>query len=131
MLGHDGLVLAGSGRVRRNHKQHSDVAVELRTRPWGSEHEINVPIILRAVTSSTGRTWQTKTLRDVIKRPRNAGLAVYRREIVGKASFPGVVPEETWRAVAAIPTPRAEPTPATYGGSGATCTPAASAGAVE
>jgi site-specific DNA recombinase len=56
----------------------------------------------RGVTSSTGRTWQTKTLRDVLKRPRNAGLAVYRGEIVGKASFPGVVPEETWRAVAGI-----------------------------
>ncbi|GGM65006.1 serine recombinase [Longimycelium tulufanense] len=43
--------------------------------------------------------WTTIAFKDVLLRPRNAGLMVYRGEIVGKAAWPAIVPEEKWRAL--------------------------------
>ncbi|MGJ6965090.1 recombinase family protein [Streptosporangium sp. G11] len=54
------------------------------------------------VWTSRGKEWSTVELRDVLKRARNAGLAVYKGEVVGKASWPAIVPEESWRAVVAL-----------------------------
>jgi hypothetical protein len=36
-----------------------------------------------------------------MRHPRNAGLAVYRDEIVGQATWEPIVPEEEWRAILA------------------------------
>ncbi|MFF7884324.1 recombinase family protein [Streptomyces sp. NPDC020794] len=44
------------------------------------------------------REWTPTELRKMLLRPRNAGLIEHRGEIVGKASWPPLVPEETWRA---------------------------------
>lgn len=42
-------------------------------------------------------------LRSILLRPRNAGFAEYRGEIIGEpAKWPGILTEETWRAVVSI-----------------------------
>jgi hypothetical protein len=71
----------------------------------------------RKVPTVTGAKWSTVTVRDMLLRPRNAGLMVYRAEggrgprkvrlytdadLVGKAPWGEILPEETWRAVHAI-----------------------------
>ncbi|OMH27080.1 hypothetical protein BKD30_04120 [Tersicoccus phoenicis] len=55
-----------------------------------------------ALTSYDGH-WTRNTVRQVLKRPRNAGLATYRGQILdGHAStFPAIVSEATHRAVVA------------------------------
>jgi len=59
----------------------------------------------RGVTTSTGKPWTYMRLRDVLIRPRNAGLLHHGRadrgeaEIVGRAVWPAIVDEDTWRAV--------------------------------
>jgi hypothetical protein len=54
------------------------------------------------VRTSRGKEWSTVEVRDMLKRARNAGLAVHKGEVVGKASWPAIVPEESWRAVVAL-----------------------------
>jgi site-specific DNA recombinase len=55
--------------------------------------------------NSTGRQWNYARLRDMLIRPRNAGLLHHGRadlgqaQIVGKAKWPAIIDEETWRAV--------------------------------
>lgn len=60
----------------------------------------------RAATTSTGRPWTYQRLRDVLLRPRNAGLLSRGRAsrpeelvVVGPAAWPALVDEDTWRAV--------------------------------
>jgi DNA invertase Pin-like site-specific DNA recombinase len=57
------------------------------------------------------REWKPEELRKLLLRPRNAGLMEsrskgpdgrLRSEIVGKAAWPAIVPEETWRACKAV-----------------------------
>lgn len=50
-------------------------------------------------TTTTGKHWGPSAPRRVLLRPRNAGLMEHRGEIIGKAAWPEIVPEETWRAV--------------------------------
>lgn len=58
--------------------------------------------------TSTGKPWTYQRLRDVLVRPRNAGLISSGRadrgefEILGPASWPAIVDEDTWRAVHAV-----------------------------
>jgi site-specific DNA recombinase len=56
----------------------------------------------RGVPTVTGTTWKPTTLREILRRPRNAGLMVHQREIVGPAPWPPILPEPTWRAVCAV-----------------------------
>ena len=70
----------------------------------------------RGVKTSVGREWNYGRVRDLLLRPRNAGLSAHglpgrktRRsfltaerhevEIVGKALWPAIVPEDQWRAL--------------------------------
>jgi site-specific DNA recombinase len=53
----------------------------------------------RDARTSTGRPWQPKTLRDVLLRPRNAGLMQHRGQVVGPADWPPILEEDTWRAL--------------------------------
>jgi DNA invertase Pin-like site-specific DNA recombinase len=70
----------------------------------------------RGLKTSSGREWTYSRLKEMLVRPRNAGLAAhglpgrktYRSlitkerhpvEIVGKAAWPAVVPEDQWRAL--------------------------------
>ncbi|MGQ4600886.1 recombinase family protein [Nocardia sp. R6R-6] len=59
----------------------------------------------RGIPTATGRgQWTSVAVRDIIKRPRNAGWSVHKGEIVGKAVWPALVSEETWKAAVAIVT---------------------------
>jgi site-specific DNA recombinase len=65
-------------------------------------------------TATGGARWEAVTVRDILLRPRNAGLMVYRPDGTGKAGpptvtrisagapWPAILPEHQWRAVAAI-----------------------------
>ena len=70
----------------------------------------------RGCRTSTGRPWRATELRRMLLRPRNAGLMQYRGEIVGKAAWPPIVDEDTWRAVVALLT---DPARRTNPGAGA------------
>jgi len=62
----------------------------------------------RGLRTSKGREWSAGGLRDVLLRPRNAGLLAQglagrrQAEVVGPARWPAIVDEETWRAVCAV-----------------------------
>lgn len=56
----------------------------------------------RGVRGTKGKPWSPESLRDVLLRPRNAGLAIYRGEVVGPAGWPPIVSEDAWRAVTAL-----------------------------
>jgi site-specific DNA recombinase len=53
----------------------------------------------RGFSSTLGRPFDGITLRQLLMRPRNAGLSSYRREVVGKGIWEPIVPEETWRTL--------------------------------
>ncbi|WP_353828210.1 recombinase family protein [Agromyces sp. SYSU T0242] len=59
----------------------------------------------RRIKTSTGKDWTSVQLRDVLTRPRNAGLISHGQvgrkgfEIVGPAKWPAIVDEDTWRAL--------------------------------
>lgn len=53
------------------------------------------------VTTSTGRPWLTTTVRQLLLRPRNAGLLAHKGVIVGD-TLPSLVPRENWEAMHAI-----------------------------
>lgn len=57
----------------------------------------------RGITTSTGRPWNYTSLRQVVTRPRNAGLSELRGEVVGRMEkWPVILPEDTWVAVCAV-----------------------------
>lgn len=58
----------------------------------------------RGVASSTGRQWTAPAVRDMLLRPRNAGLIVYQGDIVDGVSAPWepILPRERWEAVRAL-----------------------------
>jgi DNA invertase Pin-like site-specific DNA recombinase len=66
----------------------------------------------REILTSSGRPWDSRTLGRMLLRPRNAGLSVHKGQVVGKAQWPALVDELTWRGVVAIlsdPARRATP----------------------
>lgn len=84
----------------------------------------------RDVPTVTGAAWTARTVRGILLRPRNAGLAVYQaREaakaftdrgetapydagVVGPGGWKEILPEDTWRAVASLLTdPRRQTSP--------------------
>src|SRR6266511_4338122 len=56
----------------------------------------------RGSTTSTGRPWTPTELRRVLVRPRNAGLMVHRGQVVGRAEWPAILDEDTWRSLCAV-----------------------------
>jgi site-specific DNA recombinase len=61
----------------------------------------------RGRLTSTGRPFTASEVRRMLRRARNAGLVEIRREdgsmeVVAKAKWPAIVPEDDWRAVVAI-----------------------------
>lgn len=67
------------------------------------------------VPTVTGAQWSAETLRDILLRPRNAGISIHRGKEVGR--FPGepIIPEHTYRAVVTLltdPSRKAGPGPA-------------------
>lgn len=49
-----------------------------------------------------GKPWAPTTVSLYLRSPRNAGLRDYHGEIVGKATWPALVEESTWRAAQSV-----------------------------
>jgi DNA invertase Pin-like site-specific DNA recombinase len=45
-----------------------------------------------------GKPWTTQLVSNFLRKPRNAGLREHNGDILGKATWPGLVDESTWRA---------------------------------
>lgn len=56
----------------------------------------------RGIATATGRQWQSSAIGRVLRRPRNAGLMEHQGQIVGRAAWEPIVPEEIWRGVRAV-----------------------------
>jgi site-specific DNA recombinase len=56
----------------------------------------------RNVPTVTGTTWKPTTVRQMLLRPRNAGLMIYRGEVVGDAPWPAILPKPVVDAVKAV-----------------------------
>jgi len=54
------------------------------------------------IKTSRGNTWTGQSVKQMMTRPRYGGFRFYRDEILGKADWPAIVPEEMWRAVHAL-----------------------------
>jgi DNA invertase Pin-like site-specific DNA recombinase len=54
------------------------------------------------ITGTSGAKWTGNEVRRVLQRPRNAGLMEHRGQVTGRASWPEIVDEPTWRAVCAV-----------------------------
>lgn len=57
---------------------------------------------IAGVPTTSGNQWNGQTVRQVLTKPRYAGLRSYRGEVVGAAQWEGLVPEDLWSAVNAI-----------------------------
>lgn len=56
----------------------------------------------KGLTTTRGNRITHVDMRDMLMRPRNAGIAVYRGEEVGRGQWKAIVPEEKFRAVVAV-----------------------------
>lgn len=56
----------------------------------------------RGARTATGKEWRPTELRRALVRPRNAGLSVHQGQVVGKAGWPPILDEDTWRGVCAV-----------------------------
>jgi site-specific DNA recombinase len=56
----------------------------------------------RGLLTTFGNEWVPVSYKDMLLRPRNAGILVYQGKEFGKACWPAIVPEENWRAVVDI-----------------------------
>lgn len=52
----------------------------------------------RGITTARGGAWSYATLRQMLLRPRNAGLAEWKGEVVGESEFPAIVERHIWEA---------------------------------
>jgi len=48
------------------------------------------------------RPWSRVSIREILRNPRNAGIAVYKGTEMGRGEWEPIVPEETWRAVTEV-----------------------------
>ncbi|GAA3681862.1 hypothetical protein GCM10023081_19940 [Arthrobacter ginkgonis] len=58
----------------------------------------------RGVATKRGQAWTSTSVRNLVMRPTNAGLSVYRGEVVGESIYPPIVTEDQWRAAKAVVT---------------------------
>lgn len=54
------------------------------------------------IPTKNGNKWRSVTVRQNLLTPAVAGLSSYRGEIVGKASWPAVIPEDDWYAIRSL-----------------------------
>ncbi|MHA7292895.1 recombinase family protein [Arthrobacter sp. HLT1-21] len=53
----------------------------------------------RGIPTRRDQRWTSTAVRNMLLRPTNAGLSVYRGDIVGTSVFPPIITEDEWRAV--------------------------------
>src|SRR6266545_5593462 len=56
----------------------------------------------RGIHTSTGSTWQKRTIVQVLTQPRTAGLRQYQGQVIGKAAWAPILDCATWEAVCAV-----------------------------
>lgn len=56
----------------------------------------------RGITTARGNSWSYATLRQMLLRPRNAGLAEWKGEVVGQSEFPAIVERHVWEATCSV-----------------------------
>lgn len=86
-----------------HHPVEADVVRQLVARYIAGESLRSLAVWLdtEGITTSTGRSWQTTALRNVLRSPRIAGLREYRGEIVGEAVWePIITPPEREKVLA-------------------------------
>ncbi|ULR50602.1 recombinase family protein [Streptomyces deccanensis] len=66
-----------------------------------SLNSIAADLQARKVPTVTGAAWRDRSVRSVVSKPSVAGLREYRGEVVGKAVWDAIVPEERWEQVRA------------------------------
>lgn len=54
------------------------------------------------VSTTSGRAWDPSNLRQMLLRPRNAGLAGNKGRILGPARWPAIVERDTWEALVTL-----------------------------
>ncbi len=84
---------------------HEAQEVQLATRTvleGGSLGGIVADLNTRGILTTTGRRWSYATLRQMLRRPRNAGLSSLNGEILGRSTMPAIVSERDWRQVCAL-----------------------------
>ncbi|MFP8960051.1 recombinase family protein [Streptomyces nanhaiensis] len=67
-----------------------------------SLHSIAADWNRRGVLTSTGRQWKGPEVREMLLRPRNAGIVRHRGREAGPAGWPAVLDEPLWRSVVAV-----------------------------
>lgn len=82
---------------------HAEEAGRVRTAYADVASGKSLSSIARAWTAGGARSarskpWTTAPLSKALAHPRNAGLATYGGEVVGRAAWEGLVTEEVWRA---------------------------------
>lgn len=56
----------------------------------------------RGVATRRGQLWTSTSVRNLVNRPRNAGLSVYRGEVIGQSVFPPIITEDEYWAVKSL-----------------------------
>lgn len=95
-----GFELDGAAHRQRE----ADTIREVVTRLLAGESVLSVVADLnsRGELTSKGGTWERASLRRMLMRPRNAGLSVYRGDVIGPASWEPVVDEADWQALVSL-----------------------------
>jgi DNA invertase Pin-like site-specific DNA recombinase len=66
-----------------------------------SLNSIAADLRARKVPTVTGAQWRDRSVRSVVSKPSVAGLREYKGEVVGKAVWDAIIPEERWEQVRA------------------------------
>jgi site-specific DNA recombinase len=56
----------------------------------------------RGIKTARDGAWSYATLRQMLMRPRNAGLAEWKGEVVGESEFPAIVERHIWEATCSV-----------------------------
>ncbi|KRE61112.1 recombinase family protein [Nostocoides sp. Soil756] len=73
------------------------------------------------VRTVTGKEWRTTTVRNLLLSPRIAGLREHKKQVIGKAAWPAIIPEADHERIVALltdPARRTNRTARTYALSG-------------
>lgn len=98
-----GWNLAADGSATLNRREANIVREAAKAILAGaSMGSIVADLNARGITTSTGGRWNYTSLRQVLSRPRNAGLSTLNGEVVGRSTWPAIFSEETHRAIVAL-----------------------------
>lgn len=68
----------------------------------GSFYREAVTLNEAGFTTTAGKRWDISSLRRVLVSPRIVGLRAYKGEIVGDATWPGIIDRPTWEAICSL-----------------------------